>query len=642
MCYNVCVRKISFGIFTLLAAALLQTGCDRRTVGHATQQASDEFSLLQEEMMTTLQEGDMTREEAEEIDELLQHFAATADAAFATPKSGLTMLHLACLYKHAELARCLLLDGASPNATLKSAYFCGLAEPGATPLMLAVSQDSPEVPEEDILQLTQHLLQAGAVVNMQREGQLCSRESVYLALLNKAETLPDLPAANEGIPVSVGKVAAEHGWHKALNELLRRRNNKLTEGDAYLLHYVCANSTAAPGYIECARLLLLAGIPVNGQDPHGVTPLFAHLTGPDFQQGDGTASLNLVELLLNNGADTGMKAERDPEFPGFSAMDFLMTKPLLMEQLKQRGFSLQIPPIQWDSVNDLPREICRAHLKETVESRAEGSSSVSADTRQHFETLAGILRPDNGLRRHPLYVEALASGIELMARIDTVRTAERLAEMPMWLDPLVWKEQHPHALTVLQILTDTPGLVLPRDIVCRTAEVMEQQNQPDLAAAMLELLGRCPDADADIARYEQDARPSLQAGALQARLLRAGLPAARCYAVRDWLAHHGRQADTPVLKTAVLLTSQEDIWFGSMSRENLNAVLAAMEQVGAPQAARAYRDIAASLNDADRLDSITSDSHIWKFELECATARFILQHADHFLPSSSREEKNTD
>ncbi len=617
---------------------LLQTGCERRPVGSATPKAGDEFALLQEEMMSTLQEGDMSQEEAEEIDELLRHFSATADAAYATPKSGLTMLHLACLYKHAELARCLLLDGASPHAILRSAGFCGVAEADATPLLLAVSGDSSDADEREILTLTHHLLNAGATVNMQREGQLCSHESIYLALLQKADALDDFQPEETDIPLSIGKIAAENGWSKALQSLLQRRNRRLTPGDRLLLHFVTANNTGQQKYRESAELLLKNGISANTQDPHGATPLFTLVTGPSFQHENGSAALPLAELLLRHGADAGIQAENDPEFPGFTPLDFLMTNPSAVQNLREKGINLPAPSIRWDCRDELPREICRAHLRE----KAHGQITVSARTAERFDTIAQILTPDTRLRQNPLYVEALSAGIDLMARIDSARTSRLLANLPLWTDSLVWKDQHPQALAVLQCITETPALILPKEIICRTAEIMIEQHRHDMAAGMLELLGRCPDADADITRYEQDSRPAMQAGALQARLLKAGLPTAKCYAVQEWLADRGRKADTPTLRKALLLTSQEDIWFGNMPDESLEAVFSAMEEVGAKRAAKAYRAISASLHDAARLDAITADSNAWKYELECATARFILENAHEFTRNTPAEAENTD
>ena len=60
-------------------------------------------------------------------------------------------------------------------------------------------------------------------------------------------------------------------------------------------------------------------------------------------------------------------------------------------------------------------------------------------------------------------------------------------------------------------------------------------------------------------------------------------------------------------------------------------VFKAMEEIGAGQAAARYRAIAAAMNDPDTLDKLTEDSDSWKFELEIATARYILAHSAAFL-----------
>ena len=615
---------------------LLPTACEQRAAGSATQQASDEFAVLQEEMMNTLRAGEMTQEEAEEIDELLEHFTATADAGYQTKRLGLTMLHLACLYSHAELARCLLLDGASPHATLKGAGFCGVAEAESSPLLLAVSADAAD--EGEMLALTQHLLKAGATVDMHREGQLCRYESVYLALLQQADQLTDFQSNETEPPLSVGKIAAENGWDQALAALLQRRNGQLTPGDRLLLHSVTANNTGKPGYLKCAQLLLEHGVSADTQDIHGATPLFTLTTGLSFQQENGIHALPLAELLLRHGADVNKIAEHDPEFAGFTPLDFILTIPELVQELRKRGHPLPEPPIHWENLDELPREICRVQLREM----ASGLSSVSAQTAAEFDTIARILTPDRAMREHPLYAEALGAGVELLARIDAARCAQLLADLPIWTDSPVWKAQHPHALALLEAVMESPALILPKELLCRAAESMMQHELHDMAACMLELLGRCPDAEADICRYEQDTRPAMQAGALQAKLLRAGLPAAKCYAVRDWLEAHGKKADSPALYKALLLTSQEDIWFGNMPQEKQQEVFSTMEEVGASNAAQAYRAIAAALHQAELLDSITANSNTWKYELECATARFILQHANQFLHTSPPKEKNTD
>ena len=647
------MRKAILGLGSAILLGLLPlTACKKQDIGSATEQAAREFALLQEELMQSLQEGDMSEDEAGEIDELLAHFARTADARYATAQSGLTLLHLACMYTHAELVRCLLQDGANPHLPLRTEAFCGIAEPGATPLLLAV-HSGPPCPKKEMLTLIGHLLREGVKVNMLREGQLCTYEEVYLALLEKAELLEDDATGEGGFPISIARVAAECGWPRALSEVIRRRQGHLTAGDRLLLHVIAACAHGEAEEKDCAQLLLDNGVGADTQDTHGATPLFALTTGAVFQSGEARDTLPLAELLLSRGADPHRPAMSDPEYPGFTPYDFMLTKPDFLRGLKERGFDLQSPPINWESDN-LPREICRVHIRESIAAADDNCGTeclhrhshpgdqVSADTARHYDTIARILTPDSTMQQNPLYVDALRNAIELLARIDAPRAARLLAAMPLWQDALVWRDQHPHALSALQAVVDSPTLVLPRELILRAADTMEQQQQYDMAATMLELLGRCADAEADIARLESDPRPAMQAGALQARLLREKLPPARCYAVRDWLQAQGREADTPVLKKALLLTSQEDLWFGTMSDEDKNALLAAMEEVGAVNAARAYRAIADSLRDAEKLDELTADSHVWKFELESATARYFLANKAAFLHPEPDEKENTD
>ena len=640
----------------LLFSLLLPCSCERNELGSATEQAGEEFSRLQEEMMNAQQVGEMSQEEAEEIDVLLQHFTKTADARFATETAGLTMLHLACIYKHAELARCLLLDGANPTAILRSEGFgTAFSDGGITPLQMAVTTP-PVCTAEEMLTLVRHLIKAGAKPDMSREGLICENEQVYMEMLKHADKLED--ADFEGTPISCGRAAAEHGWVNALRALFDLRSGKLTEGDRLLLHIIAAGCNGNSAYTECAKLLLEKGICADTEDSNGTTPLFALATSSEFQQGDCMQLLPLAELLLSRGADPHHQVLRDPEYPGFTPYDFFLTKPEFLRELKKRGHDIRQPEVNWNDSSNLPREICRAHLRELAESSTDHAANcaqgcthhhhgsirkdVSPEIAGNFDAIARILKPDAGLHNHPLYADALAAGIELLAAADAAKTAQLVTEMPLWTDALVWKDRHPHALAALQALTENPRLILPAEFICRAAETMEQQQQYDAAAAMLELLGRSTDAEAVISRYAQHASLCLQAGALQAELLRKGLPAAKCYAVRDWLAAHGLTADTPERKKALLLTSQEDLWLGNMAPKMQLELISAMGEIGAPRAAAAYQAISQALNQPDKLDEITADSHIWKFELECATARYILLHAGQFLAAPEQKTENTD
>lgn len=116
-----------------------------------------------------------------------------------------------------------------------------------------------------------------------------------------------------------------------------------------------------------------------------------------------------------------------------------------------------------------------------------------------------------------------------------------------------------------------------------------------------------------------------------AKLRQAGLPTPRDGDVQLWLENHGREATSPVLQKAVLLTSLSRLWYGDMLPAEQEQMLAAMEETGATRAAARYRAIVEAMDEPETLDKLTEDSDSWKFELEIATARFILNHSANFL-----------
>ena len=121
----------------------------------------------------------------------------------------------------------------------------------------------------------------------------------------------------------------------------------------------------------------------------------------------------------------------------------------------------------------------------------------------------------------------------------------------------------------------------------------------------------------------------MRAGAYAAQLAKAGLPEPRNNSVEAWLLTHGREADTPFLRDAVLITSLEKLWFGRMPAEEQTRFIALMRRLGAPHAADAYENIAKNLDNPEQLELLMDDDD-WKFELEIATARFFLEHIHDF------------
>ena len=83
----------------------------------------------------------------------------------------------------------------------------------------------------------------------------------------------------------------------------------------------------------------------------------------------------------------------------------------------------------------------------------------------------------------------------------------------------------------------------------------------------------------------------------------------------------------------------EELWYGNMPKNKQKQLIEAMRDIGAAKAAAQYDKIAQNLLNPDVLDEIMSQPDDWKFELEIATAQFILKNEQVFrLPRS----ENTD
>ena len=126
---------------------------------------------------------------------------------------------------------------------------------------------------------------------------------------------------------------------------------------------------------------------------------------------------------------------------------------------------------------------------------------------------------------------------------------------------------------------------------------------------------------------------------MAARLHQAGLPTPRDGDVELWLTNRNRNADSPAVQKALLLTSLSRLWYGDMLPAEQEQMLAAMEEIGASEAAHHYRGIVQAMDDPDKLDQLTANSDSWKFELEIATGQFILDNAPAFLTPTT---ENTD
>lgn len=604
------MKRTGFLLLLMLSCALSLTSCRPQDRGHATPEAAEELAFISAclpelEVDKVLELPDMY-----EVLNLLSDFSANPDATRATPVSGVTMLHLACLFKKPELARCLMLDNADPNASTAA---------GDTPLSLALSirgVEEENLTDDAIIQLLEVLISGGADIHrlindemplLSYAGLNSYSEKIFLYLLDKGcqqdETTCQAPSMM--------------GWNTALKRMLDMGAAQSTEAKNTLLLMAAANL-----HKDTVQLLLDAGADVNAQHVGGTTPLLeaaGHLLSPaeEDENEHKSAIMDVCALLIQRGADTQLAEIRQDGSPAFTAADILTKDPSTVSALKERGVDITPPEITYTSGIALLEAVGKATV-------LEKTPPASA-----FDAIATILAPTEEMRKHPSYHEVLPMAIDMLHSIDAARASQLIAAMPEWSGADAWTKGH--ADCMLPALTECEGIVLPKQILCAAAEHLNEAGKMDSAASMLELLARCPDADTEIESYTRHSSKALVAGALAAKLLKAGLPTPRDGNVQIWLENRNREADSPKLQKAVLLTSLSRLWYGDMLPAEQEQMLAAMEEIGAKEAATRYRAIAAAMDDPETLDKLTEDSDSWKFELEIATGYYILSHSSAFL-----------
>ena len=593
-----------------LSGGILLSGCRPPERGHATPLAAEELAQITAYIPEVGIDEVMELPDAHEIFTLMADFAANPDARRTMPVSGVSMLHLACLFKKAELARCLLLDNADPNATTAA---------GDTPLSLAVSirgVEEEHLSDEETIRLIDTLIAGGADLNqhvaedmplLNYAGLNSYSEKVFLHLLDKG-CRPDATTC---------QAPAMMGWNTALKRMLDMGAGKAPGAMDTMLLMAAANL-----HRDTVLLLLDAGADVNAHQLSGTTPLLeaaGHLLSPAEEEEPEhlRAILDVCSLLIQRGADPELAEIRQDGSPAFRAVDILTKDAAILDELRKRGVNLAPAEIKFTSGIALLEEVGKAAVLEQI-------PPVEA-----FDAIAAILNPTPEMLQHPGYHDVLPMAVELLHSIDAARASQSVAAMPIWSGADAWNKGHGDCL--LPALTKCENLVLPKQIICAAAEHLNAAKKADATAFMIELLSRCPDSTTEIEQYcKHDSLP-LAAGALGAKLRQAGLPTPRDGDVQLWLENHGREATSPILQKAVLLTSLSRLWYGDMLPAEQEQMLAAMEETGATRAAARYRAIVEAMDEPETLDKLTEDSDSWKFELEIATARFILNHSADFL-----------
>lgn len=617
------MRRACCKIAALLALGALLTCCDGGgQKGSATPEAAGQFMELRAELEELAKADWMAEYAPDELQEVVQHFIQHADPSYTSAEHKYSMLHIACMLKKAELARCLLLDGAAPNAATRVDD-----SPAETPLLYALTTDyAPEATPEEINHLIDVLVAGGADLRTPGTAETsltynacltCAHEGVYAHLL-------DIGAPRTGNELAE---AAYRGWLGTLTRLLEEKGGFRPE-DAPLLTITARMSSGYfPGeHAACVRYLLEQGAPIDSTDECERTALFCLAADMSTLQesGMGDAALELMVYLLQQGANPYLRADKDPDYPGFCAYDLMALNPSLMQTLQAKGISLTAPSIEIRSGEHLAADVCRvAMLNPAAESIAP-----------HFDTIALLLNPTKEQSGQEFYADALRGAIVLMERVDAARTTELVKNMPLWQKPDAMAPHNHTTTALLYALQDAPAIILPKELLINTARSCHVNRSYDNATILTELLGRCPDSDELISQLCKAPELPLQAGAWGARLYKEGLPDASPGGVAAWLTSNGRSADTEVLQNALLLTSTEELWYGDMSAEKITALENAIKALGLPEVAAIHRRIADNLDNPEELDSIMNSQSDWTYQLEIAIARYLLEHKADFLPTT--------
>lgn len=593
-----------------LGCAAMLFSCAPQEKGHATPEAAAELALISSYLPEISIDEVLELPGSEEIYALLSDFATTANAQQVSTHSGITMLHLACLFKKAELVRCLLVDHANPNAATVA---------GDTPLGLAVSVrgvEDDQVTEDTIIRLIDTLVAGGADLKQHTADDI---PLLNYAGLNSYSEKVFLHLLALGAPYdeTTCQAPAMMGWNTALKRMLDLGAGKSPAAMETMLLMAAANL-----HPETVKLLIDAGADVNAHRLSGTTPLVeaaGHLLSPaeEEETAHKQAIAEVCATLIQHGADPFLTEIRQDGSPAFCAADILAKDADVMAALQARGIEIQPREIKFTSGTALLEAVGKA----TVLERQPAA--------EDFDTIAAVLNPTPEMHADARYHDVLPMAVELLHGLDPARTSQLIAAMPIWAGQDAWDQGHGDC--VLPALTNCEHLVLPKEIICAAATRLDNAGRVDNAAYMIELLARCPDSQAEIDRFCAHASRPLKAGALAARLRQAGLPTPRDGDVQLWLENNNRTADKPEIARALLLTSLSRLWYGDMPPDEQEQMLAAMEEIGATEAASHYRAIAAAMDDPEQLDKLTENSDSWKFELEIATAEYILKHAAAFL-----------
>ena len=602
-------------IMIALALGAALCSCDTQ-YSHATPQAAQELAQLMQE----IQEAPFdSRAEAifpdweavVEFQQLYERFQDADDTRLTTP-AGVSILHAACFFKKPELARCLLADGADPNAA---------TEAGLTPLSLAVGRGGEDkLDEGSALQLVEALHRAGA-----RPDPEAMVQAAYAASDNMPRVRVFAALLDMGCQPTEDSVfyTILNGWHALL---LRQGEFVKTLPQETVDEYITVATACHDG--DCTPIIQTL---VEWKPNVGAAALDTALRNTANAAGlspDAETLANALrtsETLLRLGANPQAVIEDNEEMP--SAADIICSVPAWADALRRAGYDIKPSPPVFTEGEELHHQVVRADMLRRA---------LPAGNADLFNRVAALLTETHEDMDCCCEHDIVSSALCVLLRTEPQKTSAYIAALPLWRDLESWEKSG--GSNLLPAMTDAIqenrlALSLPPQKVCRIAEEMHSRGMQEEACSLLSLLGGTdtPETADTLQRMANDAaRPALQAGAACALLRRAGLPQPEEYAVETWLENHPAAAARPAVQTALLLTSTVSLWAGEMSPDEQQRLLQAMRDIGAAEAAERYEAIIKALDNPEALDELESGDPAWKFRLKARIGEFILKHREEF------------
>ena len=599
-------------IMIALALGAALCSCDTQ-YSHATPQAAQELAQLMQE----IQEAPFdSRAEAifpdweavVEFQQLYERFQDADDTRLTTP-GGVSILHAACFFKKPELARCLLADGADPNAA---------TEAGLTPLSLAVGRGGEDkLDEGSALQLVEALHRAGA-----RPDPEAMVQAAYAASDNMPRVRVFAALLDMGCQPTEDSVfyTILNGWHALL---LRQGEFVKTLPQETVDEYITVATACHDG--DCTPIIQTL---VEWKPNVGAAALDTALRNTANAAGlspDAETLANALrtsETLLRLGANPNAEGEDEP-----SAADIICSVPAWADALRRAGYDIKPSPPVFTEGEELHHQVVRADMQRRA---------LPAGNADLFNRVAALLTETHEDMDCCCEHDIVSSALCVLLRTEPQKTSAYIAALPVWRDLESWEKSG--GANLLPAMTSAIQdnrlpLALPPQHVCRIAGEMESRGMREEACSLVALLCATPTQEAadTLQRLADDAaRPALQAGAACALLRRAGLPQPEEYAVETWLENHPAAAARPAVQTALLLTSTVSLWAGEMSPQEQQDLLQAMRDIGAAEAAERYEAIIKSLDNPEALDELESGDQSWKFRLKARIGEFILRHAAEF------------